>query len=101
MESTEARSDFISLYLELCPEAIVAYSTKTFVLSSISGGGKKIQTKLKSYNLTTTTYPFTLPPLELQVQVSIIRTVYQTCVVQCLSTQRVYTLLLVHPKSTI
>lgn len=41
MESTEARSDFISLYLELCPEAIVAYSMEMLALSSISGGGKK------------------------------------------------------------
>lgn len=41
MESTEARSDFVSLYLELCPEAIVAYITKMLALSSISGGGKK------------------------------------------------------------
>lgn len=40
MESTEARSDFISLYVELCPEAIVAYSIKTLALP-VSGGGKK------------------------------------------------------------
>lgn len=43
MESTEARSDFISLYLELCPEAIVVYVTKMLALS-ISGGGKKTPT---------------------------------------------------------
>lgn len=41
MESTEARSDFISLYLELCPEAIVAYSMEMLALLSNSGGGKK------------------------------------------------------------
>jgi len=41
MKSAELENDFISLCLELCPAAIVAYVTKTLALSSICGGREK------------------------------------------------------------
>lgn len=92
MESTEARSDFISLKLKLCSEAIVAC-----ININIWRREKTTQNKFKPHYLKTI-LPFTSPPLERWVQISVIRIVYQTCVEQCLSTQHVYTSLQVHCK---
>lgn len=92
MESTEARSDFIRLKLKLCSEAIVACININFWRRE-----KTTQNKFKLHNQKTA-LSFTSPPLELWVQISVIRIVYQTHVEQYLSTQHVYTSLQVHCK---